>query len=223
MDQPDEVPRHDLPELPLFPLNVVLLPGMPLPLHIFEERYKTMIRDCLERRAPFGVVLIREGQEVGDPAQPFHVGTSARILRVEHLEEGRMNILTQGERRFTTAEITQRLPHLVGRVRYLEEEAGEIPAAMLAEAREGYATLLRNLTALTGGWTAQAEVPADPVRLSYGVAANLELPLQVRQQALEVATARERLELVLPSLKQGVEALRQEVVKRNPYQGPRLN
>jgi len=223
MDQPDEVPRHDLPELPLFPLNVVLLPGMPLPLHIFEERYKAMIRDCLERKGPFGVVLIREGREVGDPAQPFHVGTSARILRVEHLEEGRMNILTQGERRFTTAEITQRLPHLVGRVRYLEEEAGDIPAEMLAEAREGYATLLRNLTALTGGWTARAEVPADPVRLSYGVAANLELPRHLRQQVLELATARERLELLLPSLKQGIEALRQEVVKRNPYQGPRLN
>jgi Lon protease-like protein len=223
MDKPAEVPRHDLPELPLFPLNVVLLPGIPLPLHIFEERYKAMIRDCLERKEPFGVVLIREGREVGDPAQPFHVGTSARILRVEHLEEGRMNILTQGERRFTIAEITQRLPHLVGRVRYLEEEVGDIPAELLAEAREGYATLLRNLTALTGGWTARAEVPTDPVRLSYGVAANLELPRHVRQQVLELPTARERLELLLPSLKQGIEALRQEVVKRNPYHGPRLN
>jgi Lon protease-like protein len=223
MDQPEEVPSHDLPELPLFPLNVVLFPGMPLPLHIFEERYKAMIRDCLERKGLFGVVLISEGREVGDPAQPFYVGTSARIRRVEHLEEGRMNILTQGERRFTTAEITQRLPHLVGRVQYLEEEAGDIPAKLLAEAREGYATLLRNLTALTGGWTARSEAPADPVRLSYEVAANLDLPSQVRQQVLEMATARERLELLLPSLKQGIEALRQEVVKRNPYQGPRLN
>jgi Lon protease-like protein len=223
MDQPEEVPSHDFPELPLFPLNVVLFPGMPLPLHIFEERYKAMIRNCLELKGPFGVVLISEGREVGDPAQPFHVGTSARIIRVEHLEEGRMNILTQGERRFTTAEITQRLPHLVGRVRYLEEEGGDIPAEMLAEAREGYATLLRNLTALTGGWTARSETPADPVRLSYEVAANLDLPRQVRQQVLELATARERLEFLLPSLKQGIEALRQEVVKRNPYQGPRLN
>ena len=223
MDQPAEVPHRDLPELPLFPLNVVLLPGMPLPLHIFEERYKAMIRDCIGRKGPFGVVLIREGREVGDPAQPFHVGTSARILRVEHLEEGRMNILTQGERRFTTAEITQRLPHLVGRVRYLEEEAGDIPAELLDEASEGYATLLRNLTALSGGWTARAEVPADPVRLAYGMAANLELPRHVRQQALELATARERLELLVPSLKQGIESLRQELVKRNPYQGPRLN
>jgi Lon protease-like protein len=223
MDQPEEVPRQDLPELPLFPLNVVLFPGMPLPLHIFEERYKAMIRDCLERKGPFGVVMIREGQEVGGPAQPFHVGTSARILRVEHLEEGRMNILTQGERRFTTVEITQRLPHLAGRVRYLEEEVGDIPAEMLAEAREGYATMLRNLTALAGGWTARSEVPADPVRLSYGVAANLDLPHQVRQQALELATARERLELLLPLLNRGNDALHQEVVKRNPYQGPRLN
>lgn len=223
MDESEEIPRHDLPQLPLFPLNVVLFPGMPLPLHIFEERYKTMIRDCLERQGPFGVVLIQEGREVGDPAQPFPVGTTARIVRVEHLEEGRMNILTQGERRFSTAEITQRLPHLAGRVRYLEEEAGDIPTELLSEATEGYATLLRNLTALAGGWTGRAEVPAEPVPLSYGIAANLDLPLQVRQQVLELATARERLELLLPSLKLGNEALRQEVVKRNPYQGPRLN
>lgn len=223
MDQPEEHFGQDFPELPLFPLNVVLFPGMALPLHIFEERYKMMVRDCLERERPFGVVLIREGPEVGGQAEPFPIGTSARIIRVEHLEEGRMNILTRGERRFATAEITQRLPHLVGRVRYLEEAPGDIPAEVLAEAREGYATLLRNLAALTGGWSARADVPAEPVVLSYGMAANLELPRHVRQRLLELPTARERLELLLPSLKGANEELRQEVLKRNPYQGPRLN
>ena len=100
MSQPEHIPPDDLIELPLFPLNVVLFPGMQLPLHIFEERYKAMIGDCLEREEPFGILLIKEGPEVGGPAEPFLVGTSARILRADHLEEGRMNILTRGDRRF---------------------------------------------------------------------------------------------------------------------------
>ena len=71
MEQAQPVPNDDVAELPLFPLNVVLFPGMPLPVHIFEEQYKGMIEDCLDRDKPFGVVLIKEGQEVGDPAKPF--------------------------------------------------------------------------------------------------------------------------------------------------------
>ena len=70
MTQPDQIPEDDLAQLSLFPLNLVLFPGMPLPLHIFEERYKAMIGDCVEREQPFGIVLIKEGQEVGDPAEP---------------------------------------------------------------------------------------------------------------------------------------------------------
>ena len=71
-------------EMPLFPLkNVVLFPGMMLPLHIFELRYREMINRCIEEKIPFGVLLIEEGQEVGDTAKPHMVGTAARITRVE--------------------------------------------------------------------------------------------------------------------------------------------
>jgi len=73
---------------------------MELPLHIFEERYKDMIGECLEQDVPFGVVLIKEGLEVGAPADPERIGTSTRILRSEILDQGRMNIVTKGERRF---------------------------------------------------------------------------------------------------------------------------
>ena len=79
---------------------------MVLPLHIFEERYKEMISDCIDRKEPFGIVLIKEGREAGDPAVPFRMGTSAQIMRVEHLAEGRMNILTRGEQRFETDEVS---------------------------------------------------------------------------------------------------------------------
>ena len=214
---------EDPVELPLFPLNMVLFPGMRLPLHIFEERYKAMIGACLEHDSPFGIVLIKDGQEVGAPAEPFRIGTTARITNVERLEEGRMNLLANGERRFELVEITKRLPHLAGWVQYLAEEPGRDPAAVLPQVQEGYSTFLRNLGGLAGGWSAQVEVPDDPVRLSFAVASNIDLPRDIRQQLLETSTARERLERLIPILQRVNEILREELVKRNPFQGPRLN
>lgn len=216
-------PNQDSTILPLFPLNLVLFPGMPLPLHIFEERYKAMISECLETQMPFGVVLIKDGLEVGEPAEPFMTGTSARIVRVDHLEDGRMNILTQGESRFQVMEITQNVPHVVGKIQYLVEEPGDPPSTVLDEVVEGYSAYLRNVEALSGGWTANAQPPRDPVLISYAVAGSLELPTSVRQQILESETASQRLEILAPLLKTGNEILQEEVVKRNPFRGPRLN
>ena len=223
MAQPEQIPPDDLIELPLFPLNVVLFPGMRLPLHIFEERYKAMIGDCLKREEPFGIVLIKEGPEVGGPAEPFRVGTSAHILSANHLEEGRMNILTRGDRRFQVVEITQQVPHMVGLVRYLDEEEGQEPSQAAAQVGEGYEVFLRGLAALAGGWTAHAQMPQDPIGLSYRVASSIDLPGRIRQQLLDSSTAQERLEQLLPLLKRSNEELQQEIVKRSPFQGPRLN
>ena len=223
MAEAHEAPDGGLPSLPLFPLNVVLFPGMALPLHIFEERYKAMIGDCVEREQPFGVVLIKSGREAGGPAEPFTIGTTARVVRVERLEEGRMNILTTGERRFETEGVTQRTPHMEGRIKYLEEDPGETSPEMMAELREEYGAYIKNLSSLAGGWTSQAETPQDPVTLSYSVAANLDLPLHVRQALLESPSAGRRLERLLPMIKRGNKVLEQAVAKRNPFQGPRLN
>lgn len=223
MVQPSQEPKRDAVLLPLFPLNLVLFPGMPLPLHIFEERYKAMIGKCADTQQPFGVVLIKEGLEVGEPADPFMTGTSARIVRVEALDDGRMNILTMGERRFQVMEITQKVPHLQGQIQYLDEEPGDTPSQVLAEIKDGYSAYLRNIEALSGGWTANADLPEDPVLLSYAVASSLDIPTDVRQQILESATAAQRLETLVPLLSKGNEILQEEVVKRNPFQGPRLN
>jgi Lon protease-like protein len=182
-----------------------------------------MIGDCVEREEPFGIVLIREGREVGAPARPFPIGTAAQILQVEHLAEGRMNILTRGQRRFHTAEITQTLPHLVGQVRYLAEEPGEVQPELMAEVSEQFGAFTRNLSALAGGWTSQAPIPDNPVSLSYNVASNLDLPRRIRQELLEAATASQRLEQLLPLVKRANDSLQQELAKRNPFQGPRLN
>src|SRR5512147_2655499 len=93
--------RPSMYELPLFPLNTVLFPGMPISLHIFEPRYKLMIEQCIQIAQPFGVVLIREGVEaLGPSAEPHQIGCSAQITQVERLEDGRMNIVAVGVERF---------------------------------------------------------------------------------------------------------------------------
>src|SRR4029450_7854046 len=99
----------------LFPLNTVLFPGMPLPLHVFEERYKLMVGRCLEEERPFGVVLIRTGQEGGGPAVPHRVGTTAEIATAKHLDDGRMNLLVVGQERVRIRELVRQEPYLVGR------------------------------------------------------------------------------------------------------------
>src|SRR5262245_59814320 len=92
--------------IPLFPLNVVLFPGMMLPLHIFEDRYKLMVKDCLETEQPFGVVLAKskyaQAPNVANlySSDLYEVGTTARITAVENLKDGRMNLITVGQERF---------------------------------------------------------------------------------------------------------------------------
>ena len=196
---------------------------MELPLHIFEERYKDMIGECLEQDVPFGVVLIKEGLEVGAPADPERIGTSTRILRSEILDQGRMNIVTKGERRFEIEEIIQRVPHVVGRVRFLVELEGEGCAELIPQINDEYVNLVKNLTALTGGYTSRVEIPEDPIELSYAIAGNLNLEPHLRQSLLVTETAATRLFDLIPLLKQGNETLREQITEQNPFQGNRLN
>ena len=223
MSQPHEQSLDGLTTLPLFPLNLVLFPGMDLPLHIFEERYKDMIRECINNDSPFGVVLIKEGLEVGEPAEPERIGTSTRILRSEVLDQGRLNIMTKGDRRFEIEEITQRVPHVVGRVRYLVEIEGNGCSELVPQINDEYVELVRNLTALTGGYTSRVEIPEDPIELSYAIAANLNLEPHMRQSLLVTETAATRLADLIPMLRQGNEAMKKRIAEQNPFQGPRLN
>ena len=223
MAQPHEESPDGLTRLALFPLNLVLFPGMELPLHIFEERYKDMIGECLEQDVPFGVVLIKEGLEVGAPADPERIGTSTRILRSEILDQGRMNIVTKGERRFEIEEIIQRVPYVVGRVRFLVELEGEGCAGLIPQINDEYVNLVKNLTALTGGYTSRVDIPEDPIELSYAIAGNLNLEPHLRQSLLVTETAATRLFDLIPLLKQGNETLRKQITEQNPFQGNRLN
>lgn len=175
-------------ELPLFPLHVVLFPGAILPLHIFEQRYRLMIQFCLDNEHPFGVVLIKEGQEVGDPAEPFLVGTSVQIVEVDRLEDGRMNLLTLGQYRFEVVDITQYEPYLVGKVSIpdIEDIEADVNHQSLAsKAGNLYHNYESMLEKLIPGWEKPQDIPSSPCPLSYQIGARLQIPLEETQQLLE--------------------------------------
>lgn len=107
-------------ELPLFPLNVVLFPGAFLPLHIFEQRYREMVKYCIRNESSFGVVMIKEGEEAGNGVTPCIVGTEVEVLDVNRFPDGRMNIMTSGHSRFEILEVNEDMPYLIARVRILD-------------------------------------------------------------------------------------------------------
>jgi len=182
-------------ELPLFPLNSVLFPALPLPLHIFEERYKLMIGTCVVTDKEFGVCLIKEGVEVGGPAEPFEIGTIARIAEVERLPDGRMNLMTFGTTRFRLLEIQKREPYLVGRVELLPPTDEPLDDGLVADVADrllSYLGTVRQVRRLP----ARDDLLADVDRLTFLVAATLNLPPAQRQELLEVDSTLERLRQV---------------------------
>jgi Lon protease-like protein len=185
--------------LPLFPLGAVLYPGMLLPLHIFEERYRKLVRDLLDGPEPrrFGVIAIRKGRETGvEGVQSlYEIGCTATLRRVEEHEDGRFNLVTVGTRRFRLLALDQTLPYLQGEIEMLAEEvvdqAATAPAVRAVQvAFRGY------LDALTewGGASVKVEnLPAEPVLLSFIVAAAMVIDLPDRQALLDEPDALRRL------------------------------
>ncbi len=183
--------------LPLFPLDTVLFPRQALPLHIFEERYKTMIGHCIEEQSPFGVVLIKSGKQVGGDAVPHDVGTTARIARVQRLPDGKMNLITLGRHRFRIALLDRSEPYLIGNVEYLLNEPGEGGGEELPQAAERVAGLFaeqfRLVMAVSNQWTRSLDLPGDPATLADFVAAEIDVPSGVKQELLETLSVAARL------------------------------
>jgi hypothetical protein len=147
-------------QVPLFPLNTVLFPGAIQALSIFEDRYKLMVRRCLETDSPFGIVLIKRGREVGGPAEPFSVGTLARIIQGEPTAEGRFGIICRAEERFRITSLDRRsAPYLVGEVELYPDDPAPEPALRMVAERVAlmFDEYFRLVVALTGGW--QRETP----------------------------------------------------------------
>ncbi|GAA1895079.1 LON peptidase substrate-binding domain-containing protein [Actinomadura bangladeshensis] len=183
--------------LPLFPLGTVLFPGLVLPLHLFEERYRRLIGDLLERPEPrgFGVVGIQLGHEVGEGAahRLAEVGCVAELREATPHPDGRYDIVTVGARRFRVKGLDRSRPYLQGEVEFLPEEAGAGAGPIAARVRRLYRLYRHRLGAAGAGALADAEPPDDPVALSYAIAASLVLDGHDKQRLLECEDAALRL------------------------------
>ena len=141
--------------LPLFPLNTVLFPGGALPIQIFEERYKLLVQHCLDEDSKFGVILIKSGSEVGEPAVPQSTGTVAHIVQVNRVRGDRMFISVTGQQRFRIKEITQQRPYLAAQVELLEDEPEvDVPSTEMQAVREAVNQHIRLVLGSRGGWAA---------------------------------------------------------------------
>jgi len=168
---------------------------MTLPLHIFEPRYRLMIGAALRGHRRFGVVLIKEGSEVGEPAQPHGVGTVARIVDATPLGDGRLNISTVGTTRFRITRCTQQHPYLLGDVEWLPEPHGEaaVAARLAQQVRAAFGQYVGLLRALAGQGEIDLDLPADPAALAYFIAPLLQVRRAEQQALLEMETAADRL------------------------------
>lgn len=180
-------------ELPLFPLpEVVLFPSRPLPLYIFEFRYRIMMNTILESDRRFGVLTI-------DPAtgEIANVGCCAEIIHFQRLADDRMKMLTLGQQRFRLLDYVREKPYRVGLVQWIEDEPTQVDLNPMANKVE---TLLRNVVSLSAKLNNQKidlpdDLPSLPTDLSYWIASNLlRLPASERQKLLEMQNTAARLE-----------------------------
>lgn len=187
--------------LPLFPLDVVLLPGTSLPLHIFEPRYREMTAECLEQKKPFGVVRAKE-EGISE------IGCTAEILKVaKEYPDGRSDILTQGGRRFEVMQVNHERSFMQAEVLYLEDEPGGASAEEVAQAVKLHSELMT-----LAGAPPEGPMPEEIKQLSFRLAGPLPLDLDFKQTLLTMKSEAERLravisyfETILPSIKRSVQ------------------
>lgn len=187
-------------DLPIFPLNTVLFPGGLLPLKIFEQRYMEMAKDCLKRDAPFGVCLIADGAEVGTPASPYAVGSTARIADWDMPDLGVLHVTVRGEQRFRILHhAADRSGLIYAAVESIEPE----PVCAVPESLQPLLPLLRAMVADVG----EQRIPAphafdDAVWVGYRYCEMLPIPLAARQKLLELSDSLSRLQIILQFLSQ---------------------
>ncbi len=190
--------------LPLFPLDVVLLPGAPLPLHIFEPRYKEMISECLNQKKLFGVVRAKE-EGVAE------IGCTAEIITVaKKYPDGRLDIVTEGRQRFEVMQVNQERSFLQAEVLYLQDEPDKPSATQIERAME----LRRQIMQLAGSDSSPPS-PSDASPFSFNLVGTLPLDLDFKQTLLGMRSEAERtqaiisyFEALLPNLRRSVEVRR---------------
>jgi Lon protease-like protein len=208
----DDVPD----QLPIFPLNTVVFPGVSMSLHVFEDRYRALVHHLLtipdKTMRVFGIVAIREGYEVGQQGrQSLHrVGCVVQLASVEPYEDGRFDIEVVGRQRLRLDELDTSGPYLVGEVQLLAErtpkgsDVGTESERTLGVFEEYH----RRLARLRGGSVLDGGLPHDPQLLSYTLAATCLLTLQERQSLLEADSSLERLVMLRHALVEEMRAMR---------------
>ena len=198
----------------MFPLGAVVFPGVVVPLHIFEDRYRALVRDLLKETEPaartFGIVAIQEGYEVGDHGvqSSYRVGTLVQLITHERYDDGRFDIEVVGRQRMRLMSMETGGEYFRGEVELLTDEPAEdtpIAVAAALAVHEEYRALLG---ALRGEDPIAGELPDDPEYLSYTLAASSLLPMPERQQLLEADSAAQRLALLTTMLREEIRAIR---------------
>ena len=194
---------------------------MPLPLRIFEERYRVMMRDCEEKGTSFGVVAIKEGVEAFGPAVPHEVGTLAQLRQVERLPSGEYNLLVVGASRFRVVATSTSRPYLVGEVQYLEDEASDERATrrLAAHVRSALSEYVDRLRALADQGSSPLDLPDDPELLSYLVATTLQVDIASKQRLLVIDSAATRLAESVALLRREILLLDRMLARRDAPTG----
>ena len=192
--------------LPLFPLELVLLPGVPLPLHIFEPRYKEMIAECLEQKKPFGIVRASE-EGVAE------IGCTAEIVSVtKKYEDGRMDILTRGVERFEVLEVNEERSFLQAEISLVHDDNEDGPGKPDAPLVEQAVRLHAEIAKLAGADLSPADDSAS--NLSFLLAGSLPLDLDFKQNLLSTLSETKRLEAVVGYLQAILPGLRRAAKAR---------
>lgn len=168
----------------MFPLSLVLFPGVSIPLHIFEERYKLMINECVDLEQPLGIVLDHASPS-DSPPHPYKIGTSCIVTEVEQLDEGEMNIIVRGGKRFRILEMLDDRPYPAANVEYLEPDAADVEPELVRDITEMFSSYLGKLLTMAGHKVALLEMPEEPEELASIVASLLTISLEERQALLE--------------------------------------
>lgn len=194
--------------LPLFPLDVVLLPGTPLPLHIFEPRYQEMIGECLRDSQPFGVVRAKEGGVA-------EIGCTAEIVNViKKYDDGRMDILTQGRERFEVMHVNQERSYLRAEVVFLHDEPGSATRKQIEQALQLHGEIMQ-----LAGAEPEKSSEIEEGQLSFYLAGSLPLDLDFKQTLLATKSEPQRLQAVITFFETILPAMRRTIHVRRKAGG----
>jgi hypothetical protein len=212
-------------ELPLFPLRTVLFPGMALPLRVFEERYKTMVRELLGSGGHFGVLLIRDGSEVGGGATPYDVGTTARIEQWREVDEGRFVLTGRGVRRFRLIRMLSPRPYPYGEVEFIDDAPAPLEPALrraVETVRATFPVYFRLALSLTDQWAQGLPLPAEPHAMVNFLAPWLQVDEEAKQRLLEIEPAAQRVAHLAEAIDDLLGRTREEVTayRRRKFGGP---